>query len=120
LVPERLLRQWRERRREDEAALCQPKPLCLSPRRQRHKCNAQLGFLGEEANILLPPAEAGSRNITDGQRIRVSNTRGMIELIARGDPGMRREVEDRLYPEQPCALQKNPSAMHRLAIFPFS
>ncbi|MFT5482811.1 MAG: anaerobic selenocysteine-containing dehydrogenase [Halieaceae bacterium] len=92
LVPERLLTQWQEKRREDEAALGQPKPLCFTSRRQRNKFNAQLDFLGEEANILLHPDEAKLYNITDGQKVRVSTDTGAIELVARVEPGMRRGV----------------------------
>ncbi len=92
LVPERLLEQWREIRTADEAALGQPKPLCFSSRRQRRKFNAQLDFLGEEANAILHPADAEARGIHDGQTVRVSNASGTVDFIARVDPGMRRGV----------------------------
>jgi anaerobic selenocysteine-containing dehydrogenase len=92
LVPERLLRQWQEMRAKDEAHLGQPRPLCFSSRRQRRKFNAQLDFLGAEANVLLHPEDADARGIGDGDRVRVHNDSGTIELVARIDPGMRRGV----------------------------
>jgi anaerobic selenocysteine-containing dehydrogenase len=92
LVPERLLGQWQEMRRADEAALGQPRPLCYSSRRQRRKFNAQLDFLGEPADIILHPADAGAHGIADRQKVRVSTASGQIVLEARIDPGMRRGV----------------------------
>jgi anaerobic selenocysteine-containing dehydrogenase len=92
LVPERLLAQWHEMRRADEAALGQPKPLCYSSRRQRKKFNAQLDFLGEPADIILHPADAEAHGIADRQKVRVSTSSGEIVLEARIDPGMRRGV----------------------------
>jgi len=92
LAPPRLLEQWREMRCADEAALDRPRPLCFSPRRQRAKLNAQLDFLGEEANILLNPVDARSYGIIDGHPVRIANENGAIELTARIDPGMRRGV----------------------------
>jgi anaerobic selenocysteine-containing dehydrogenase len=92
LVPERLLGQWQEMHRADEAALGQPRPLCYSSRRQRRKFNAQLDFLGEPADIILHPADAGAHGIADKQKVRVSTASGQIVLEARIDPGMRRGV----------------------------
>ena len=92
LVPERLLGQWQEMRRADEAALGQPRPLCYSSRRQRRKFNAQLDFLGEPADIILHPADAGAHGIADKQKVRISTASGQIVLEARIDPGMRRGV----------------------------
>ena len=87
-----LLEQWHEMRRADEAAFGQPKPLCYSSRRQRSKFNAQLGFLGAPADIILHPADAAAHGIADGQKVRVHNTRGEIILTAKVDAGMRRGV----------------------------
>ncbi len=92
LVPEKLLGQWHEMRRADEATLGQPKPLCYSSRRQRRKFNSQLDQLGEEANAILHPADAEDHGIADGQPVRVSTGSGRIALVARIDPGMRRGV----------------------------
>jgi anaerobic selenocysteine-containing dehydrogenase len=92
LVPERLLGQWQDMRRADEAALGQPRPLCYSSRRQRRKFNAQLDFLGEPADIILHPADARAHGIADKQKVRVSTASGQIVLEARIDPGMRRGV----------------------------
>lgn len=92
LVPERLLTQWEEKRDEDETNLGKPKPLCFTARRQRNKFNSQLDFLGEEASMLIHPAEAKNYNIADGQLVRVSNKSGYVDVTARIDPGMRRGV----------------------------
>jgi anaerobic selenocysteine-containing dehydrogenase len=92
LAPEKFLGQWRQLREIDEAALGQPKPLCFSSRRQRRKFNAQLDFLGAEADIILHPADAQAHGIADGNPVQVSNDNGTINLVARIDPGMRRGV----------------------------
>ncbi len=92
LVPPRLAGQWQEMRRADEETLGKPKPLCFSSRRQRNKFNAQFGFLGEGANILLHPEDAATRGIADGQQVRVHNGNGEIVLEAKLDLGMRRGV----------------------------
>jgi anaerobic selenocysteine-containing dehydrogenase len=92
LTPPRLLQQWQQLRAADEAALGQSRPLCFSSRRQRKKFNAQLDFLGEEANVIMHPVDAEAHRVSDGQAVCVSNASGNIELIARLDPGMRRGV----------------------------
>nr|WP_317928951.1 molybdopterin-dependent oxidoreductase [Halioxenophilus sp. WMMB6] len=92
LVPEKLLQQWQQIYSTDKAQLGQPKPLCFSSRRQRRKFNAQLDFLGAEADMLIHPIDAAAYNIGDGQKVRVSNDKGAIELIARIDTGMRAGV----------------------------
>ena len=92
LAPERLLAQWGEMRRADEAALGRPRPLCYSSRRQRSKFNAQMSFLGEPANVILHPEDAVARGIRDGQAVRVHNPSGEITLVAKVDRGMRRGV----------------------------
>jgi anaerobic selenocysteine-containing dehydrogenase len=92
LAHPKLIEQWQEMRRADEAALGQPKPLCYSSRRQRRKFNAQLDFLGAPADVILHPEDAAARGIADGQRVRVHNARGEILLTAHVDPGMRRGV----------------------------
>jgi anaerobic selenocysteine-containing dehydrogenase len=92
LAHPKLLQQWDQMRRADEAALGQPKPLCYSSRRQRKKFNAQLTFLGAPADIILHPDDAAARGISDGQKVRVHNASGEIQLTANVDPGMRRGV----------------------------
>jgi anaerobic selenocysteine-containing dehydrogenase len=92
LAHPRLLEQWYEMRRADEAALGKPKPLCYSSRRQRKKFNAQLSFLGAPADIILHPDDAAAHGIVDGQKVRVHNASGEIVLAAKVDPGMRRGV----------------------------
>jgi anaerobic selenocysteine-containing dehydrogenase len=92
LAHPKLLEQWGQMRRADEASLGKPKPLCYSSRRQRRKFNAQLGFLGAPADIILHPAEAAAHGIADGQPVRVHNASGEIVLTAKLDAGMRRGV----------------------------
>jgi anaerobic selenocysteine-containing dehydrogenase len=92
LAHPRLLEQWYEMRRADEAALGKPKPLCYSSRRQRGKFNAQLSFLGAPADIILHPDDAIAHGIVDGRKVRVHNAKGEIFLTAKVDAGMRRGV----------------------------
>jgi anaerobic selenocysteine-containing dehydrogenase len=92
LAPEELLAQWNEFRAVDETSLGQPKPLVYTSRRQFKKCNSQLGFLGEPANVLLHPDTALERGIADGQKVRVHNERGEVVLVAKVDPTMRKGV----------------------------
>jgi anaerobic selenocysteine-containing dehydrogenase len=92
LAPSELLEQWYDMRDADEAALGNPKPLVLTPRRQVKKLNAQLSFMGEPADILLHPDTAAEHGIADGQKVRVHNTRGEITVTAKVDPGMRKGV----------------------------
>jgi anaerobic selenocysteine-containing dehydrogenase len=73
---------WHELRAEDEAALGQPRPLCFISRRQRRKLNASLSFLGSPADIILHPVDAEANGIADGERVRVSTSRGEIFLTA--------------------------------------
>ena len=92
LAHPRLVEQWHEMRRADEAALGRPRPLCYSSRRQRSKFNAQLSFLGAPADIILHPDDAAAHGIADGQRVRVHNASGEITLVAKVDAHMRRGV----------------------------
>jgi anaerobic selenocysteine-containing dehydrogenase len=92
LAHPRLVKQWYDMQRADEAALGQPKPLCYSSRRQRRKFNAQLSFLGAPADIILHPDTAAAQGIVDGQKVRVHNKSGEITLTARLDAGMRKGV----------------------------
>ncbi len=90
LAPEKLLQQLGEIIHKDKLEMQKPRPLCFSPRRQRNKLNAQLDFLGEEANVLIHPEEAKKYSISDGQRVCVRNENGSMEITARVDPHMRR------------------------------
>lgn len=92
LAHPKLIQQWSDMRRADEAALGKPKPLCYSSRRQRRKFNAQLSFLGSPADVLLHPDTATAHGIVDGQQVRVHNASGEIVMIAKVDPGMRKGV----------------------------
>lgn len=89
LVPAKLVDQWQAFYQQDKAFLGEDKALCFSSRRQRKKFNAQLDFLGEEANALIHPSDAAARSINDGDTVKISNKSGAIELIARVDDGMR-------------------------------
>lgn len=79
-------------RAADEAELGLPRPLVFTSRRQRRKLNAQLDFLGAEADALINPADAQAHGIGDGDPLRVRTATGEAEFIARVDPGMRRGV----------------------------
>lgn len=92
LMPDRIVAQWREMRALDEAEIGQPRPLVFTSRRQRRKLNAQLDFLGAEANALVSPADAEAHGISEGQPLRIRTTSGEAEFTARIDPGMRRGV----------------------------
>lgn len=63
--------------------------LRLTPRRQRRHLNAQLGFLGSPADVLLHPADAASAGVRDGQRVAVRSARGEIVGTARVDASVR-------------------------------
>ena len=90
LAPPALVAFWQELRAEDEAALGQPRPLCFISRRQRRKLNAALSFLGSPADIILHPEDAAANGIAQGDRVRVSTSRGEIFLTA--------EVSDTIRP----------------------
>ena len=92
LMPERIVAQWQTMRAADDAELGLPRPLVFTSRRQRRKLNAQLDFLGAEADALLNPADAEAHGIADGDPLRVRTASGEAEFIARIDPGMRRGV----------------------------
>ncbi len=92
LVPEKIVAQWREMTAADEADLGQPRALVFTSRRQRRKLNAQLDFLGSEANALINPADAEDHGIKEGAAITVSTPSGSAQFVARIDPGMRRGV----------------------------
>jgi anaerobic selenocysteine-containing dehydrogenase len=74
------------------AALEPPAPLVLIPRRQAKKLNAALDFLGETADVLLHPDDAGAAGVADGQPVVVRTDRGQLTGIAKVDDTMRRGV----------------------------
>lgn len=92
LAPPKLLESWAGTRRLDEMAIGQPRPLCFISRRQRHKLNASLSFLGSPADIILHPDDATANGIGHGQKVRVHTSRGEIFLTANVDAAMRRGV----------------------------
>lgn len=92
LAPERLADQWQDIVRRDEEEMGQPRPLVFTSRRQRRKLNAQLDFLGAEADALIHPADAADHGIADGAPVRVRTSSGEAQFVARIDPGVRRGV----------------------------
>jgi anaerobic selenocysteine-containing dehydrogenase len=72
------------------AALEEPGPLVLIPRRQARKLNGALDFLGETAEVLLHPGDASDAGVVDGQAVVVGTGRGQLTGIAKVDPSMRR------------------------------
>lgn len=86
-VPE-IVGQWARMWARDEAAIGQPRPLVLTPRRQRRKLNGSLDFLGEAAEAVMHPATAAERGVADGAGVRISTKAGAITLPARLDPAM--------------------------------
>jgi len=89
LVPAELHDQWLQFLAEDEAQLGKPRPLVLTPRRQRRKFNGQLSFLGDRCEALMHPDTAAALNLADGQSVRVSNKAGEIVVTLKVAPGMR-------------------------------
>ena len=87
-----IMEQWRTMRADDEANLGKSRPLVYSSRRQRKKFNAQLDFMGVIADVILHPDTAAERGIVDGQKVRVFNKAGEINLTAKIDPTIRRGV----------------------------
>jgi anaerobic selenocysteine-containing dehydrogenase len=48
-----------------------------------------IGQFGDTPNVLLNPADAHSRNVADGDFVRVFNDRGSLELTVRIDNGIK-------------------------------
>jgi anaerobic selenocysteine-containing dehydrogenase len=92
LAPPLILEQWHKKRGEDLANLGKPRPLCYISRRQRRKLNSSMDCMGERPDIILHPEDAAARGISEGQMVRVHNSRGEITLVARLDDGIRRGV----------------------------
>jgi anaerobic selenocysteine-containing dehydrogenase len=72
------------------AALQNPAPLCLVPRRQKRHLNSQLTFLGDSPEVLLHPDDAASAGVADGEPVIVRSASGELVGTARVDAGMRR------------------------------
>jgi anaerobic selenocysteine-containing dehydrogenase len=62
----------------------------LIPRRQAKKLNAGLDFLGEAAEVVLHPDDAGGAGVTDGDPVVVRTDRGELTGVAKVDPDIRR------------------------------
>ncbi|MCJ2187691.1 molybdopterin-containing oxidoreductase family protein [Novosphingobium beihaiensis] len=87
LAPEVLVEEWQRQRQKDDRD--GDPPLSFIPRRQRRKLNTSLSFLGSPADIILHPGDAAKAGIADGDMVRVSSTRGEIELTACVDDSIR-------------------------------
>ncbi len=74
------------------AALEPPAPLVLIPRRQARKLNAALDFLGEAAEVVIHPDDAGAAGVVDGEPVVVRTDRGELTGTAKVDPSIRRGV----------------------------
>jgi anaerobic selenocysteine-containing dehydrogenase len=74
------------------ASLEPPAPLVLVPRRQARKLNGALDILGEAAEIILNPDDAGDAGVADRQPVVVRTGRGEITGIAKVDAAIRRGV----------------------------
>ena len=72
------------------AALREPAPLMLVPRRQRRRLNSQLEFLGESAEVLLHPDDARAAGVVDGEHVIVRSQHGELTGIAKVEPSIRR------------------------------
>ncbi|MGX9791199.1 molybdopterin-containing oxidoreductase family protein [Mycobacterium sp. MMS18-G62] len=75
---------------EQLAALRDPAPLVLIPRRQMGRLNSQLEYLGEAAEIMLHPDDATAAGVADGQPLVVRTELGELTGIAKVDPSVRR------------------------------
>lgn len=77
---------------EQLAALAPPAPLVFIPRRQPHRLNSQLGYLGQAPEILIHPDNAGAAGVVDGLPVRVRSDRGEMIGVAKIEPSIRRGV----------------------------
>lgn len=74
------------------AALQEPAPLVLVPRRQPRHLNSQLDFLGEVAEVVVHPDDAATAGVANGQAVVVRSARGELVGIAKVDPSIRAGV----------------------------
>jgi len=75
---------------EQLAAIREPAPLVLVPRRQMRRLNSQLEYLGEAAEILLHPDDAAVAGVADEHALTVRTEHGELTGIAKVDPSVRR------------------------------
>lgn len=71
------------------AALGEPAPLVLTPRRQMRRLNAQLDFLGEPADVLIHPDDAAAAGVIDGNAVTVRSAHGEMTGVAKVDSALR-------------------------------
>jgi len=71
------------------AALAEPAPLVLVPRRQSRHLNSQLDFLGEVAEVIVHPDDATAAGVVDGQEVIVRSAQGELVGVAKVDPSTR-------------------------------
>jgi anaerobic selenocysteine-containing dehydrogenase len=72
------------------AALAEPAPLVLVPRRQVRHLNSQFDDLGEIADVVVHPDDAAAAGVVDGAPVVVRSERGEMVGVARVDPSVRR------------------------------
>jgi anaerobic selenocysteine-containing dehydrogenase len=72
------------------AALREPAPLVLTPRRQMRRLNAQFDFLGDPADVLIHPDDGAAAGIVDGGAVTVRSAHGELTGVAKLDPAIRR------------------------------
>jgi anaerobic selenocysteine-containing dehydrogenase len=75
---------------EQLAALREPAPLVLVPRRQMRRLNSQLDFLDEAVEILVHPDDAAAAGLTDAQSLIVRTEHGELTGVAKVDGSVRR------------------------------
>jgi anaerobic selenocysteine-containing dehydrogenase len=74
---------------EQLAALAEPAPLVLVPRRQVRHLNSQFAYLDEPATVIVHPADAAAAHVGNGTRVVVRSAHGAITGVARVDAGVR-------------------------------
>jgi anaerobic selenocysteine-containing dehydrogenase len=72
------------------AGLQAPAQLVLIPRRQKRRLNAQLWYLGENAEVLIHPDDAAAAGVADGQALIVRTMQGELKGTAKVDQSIRR------------------------------
>jgi anaerobic selenocysteine-containing dehydrogenase len=72
------------------AELADPAPLVLTPRRQMRRLNAQFGFLGDRADVLMNPDDGAAAGVTDGHPVTVRSAHGEVTGVLKLDPAIRR------------------------------
>jgi anaerobic selenocysteine-containing dehydrogenase len=72
------------------AALDEPAPLVLVPRRQVRRLNSQFGYLHEPAEIVVHPDDAEASGVVDGEPVAVRSPRGELVGVAKVDESVRR------------------------------